>query len=215
MTTWHTPHLSKSTKLSSCVRVPHCGPSLRLLLRYEHLCRNELADAVRETAEPWQQCDTCCSCRHAWYSNMTSPLKRSMYTLLRHTLCVQACSLPVCMQRALIGLSPNTCTQVDQLLAVQFREDMVRLIDHVGRKAPRRQTILVSATLNEKVLSALSLSYTDPASYTEYSTTLYSTSARGSCLAICSQASMIEVMSGFDIIGEGKGCADPTLAVDM
>ncbi|CAL5224194.1 g6836 [Coccomyxa viridis] len=42
--------------------------------------------------------------------------------------------------------------EVDQLLAVQFREDMVRLIDHVGRKAPRRQTLLVSATLNEKVL---------------------------------------------------------------
>ena len=41
--------------------------------------------------------------------------------------------------------------QVDQLLAVQFREDMVRLVDHVGRKAPRRQTLLVSATLNEKV----------------------------------------------------------------
>ena len=45
--------------------------------------------------------------------------------------------------------------QVDQLLAVQFREDMVRLIDHVGRKAPRRQTLLVSATLNEKVLHTI------------------------------------------------------------
>ena len=45
--------------------------------------------------------------------------------------------------------------QVDQLLAVQFREDMVRLVDHVGRKAPGpRQTILVSATLNDKVRSA-------------------------------------------------------------
>jgi len=28
----------------------------------------------------------------------------------------------------------------------------VRLIDHVGRRTPRRQTILVSATLNDKVL---------------------------------------------------------------
>ncbi len=48
--------------------------------------------------------------------------------------------------------SLHACAQVDQLLAVQFREDMVRLIDHVGRRAPRRQTILVSATLNDKVL---------------------------------------------------------------
>ena len=48
--------------------------------------------------------------------------------------------------------------QVDQLLAVQFREDMVRLVDHVGRKAPKRQTILVSATLNEKVCKIFSIS---------------------------------------------------------
>lgn len=32
---------------------------------------------------------------------------------------------------------------------------MVRLVDHVGRKAPKRQTILVSATLNEKVCGLL------------------------------------------------------------
>ena len=41
--------------------------------------------------------------------------------------------------------------QVDQLLAVQFREDMVRIVEQVGRKAPGpRQTLLVSATLNDK-----------------------------------------------------------------
>ena len=57
--------------------------------------------------------------------------------------------------QALCVLHLGTCMQVDQLLAVQFREDMVRLIDHVGRKAPRRQTLLVSATLNEKVLHTI------------------------------------------------------------
>lgn len=41
---------------------------------------------------------------------------------------------------------------MDQLLAVQFREDMVRIVEHVGRKAPNgRQTILVSATLTHNV----------------------------------------------------------------
>lgn len=41
---------------------------------------------------------------------------------------------------------------MDQLLAVQFREDMVRIVEHVGRKAPTgRQTILVSATLTHNV----------------------------------------------------------------
>lgn len=46
----------------------------------------------------------------------------------------------------------HMCVQVDQLLAVQFREDMVRITEHVGRRAPGgRQTILVSATLNQKV----------------------------------------------------------------
>ena len=45
-------------------------------------------------------------------------------------------------------------TQVDQLLAVQFREDMVRIVEQVGRKAPGpRQTLLVSATLNDKARS--------------------------------------------------------------
>ncbi|KAK9918238.1 hypothetical protein WJX75_002476 [Coccomyxa subellipsoidea] len=43
--------------------------------------------------------------------------------------------------------------EVDQLLAVQFREDMTRLTEHVGRKASNgRQTILVSATLTQNVL---------------------------------------------------------------
>ena len=59
------------------------------------------------------------------------------------------CSLDLVLR---VGHTP---LQVDQLLAVQFREDMVRLVDHVGRKAPeKRQTILVSATLNEKVLAS-------------------------------------------------------------
>lgn len=35
---------------------------------------------------------------------------------------------------------------------MQFREDMVRIVEHVGRKAPTgRQTILVSATLTHSV----------------------------------------------------------------
>ena len=42
--------------------------------------------------------------------------------------------------------------QVDQLLAVQFQEDMSRLVQHCGRRAPGgRQTLLVSATLTPKV----------------------------------------------------------------
>jgi hypothetical protein len=41
--------------------------------------------------------------------------------------------------------------QVDQLLAPQFREDLVRLDQHVGRRVEgQRQTILVSATLSDK-----------------------------------------------------------------
>ena len=41
---------------------------------------------------------------------------------------------------------------MDQLLAVQFREDMARLTEHVGRRAPGgRQTLLVSATLTPNV----------------------------------------------------------------
>ncbi|EIE21911.1 P-loop containing nucleoside triphosphate hydrolase protein [Coccomyxa subellipsoidea C-169] len=43
--------------------------------------------------------------------------------------------------------------EVDQLLAVQFREDMTRLTEHVGRKCPAgRQTILVSATLTQNAV---------------------------------------------------------------
>ena len=51
-------------------------------------------------------------------------------------------------------LSMVACVQVDQLLAPQFREDLVRLDQQVGRKVQgRRQTVLVSATLSEKANS--------------------------------------------------------------
>lgn len=45
--------------------------------------------------------------------------------------------------------------EVDQLLAPQFREAMVRIHEHVGKKFDhgKRQTIIVSATLTPKVLS--------------------------------------------------------------
>jgi hypothetical protein len=50
------------------------------------------------------------------------------------------------------ALPRGCCRQVDQLLAVQFREDMARLTEHVGARAPGgRQTILVSATLTPNV----------------------------------------------------------------
>lgn len=40
---------------------------------------------------------------------------------------------------------------MDQLLAPQFREDLVRLDQQVGRRVEgQRQTILVSATLSDK-----------------------------------------------------------------
>ncbi|PRW51077.1 DEAD-box ATP-dependent RNA helicase mitochondrial [Chlorella sorokiniana] len=43
--------------------------------------------------------------------------------------------------------------EVDQLLAPQFREEMVRICEHTGKKAPGgRQTLLVSATLTPRVL---------------------------------------------------------------
>lgn len=43
--------------------------------------------------------------------------------------------------------------EVDQLLAPQFREEMVRITEHTGKKvASGRQTILVSATLSPQVL---------------------------------------------------------------
>ncbi|KAK9822465.1 hypothetical protein WJX81_005408 [Elliptochloris bilobata] len=45
--------------------------------------------------------------------------------------------------------------EVDQLLAVQFQEDMTRLVQHCGRRAEGgRQTLLVSATLTPKVVTA-------------------------------------------------------------
>jgi hypothetical protein len=53
---------------------------------------------------------------------------------------------------AILTTAGAVCAQVDQLLAVQFREDMTRLTEHVGRKASNgRQTILVSATLTQNV----------------------------------------------------------------
>ena len=51
------------------------------------------------------------------------------------------------------GASVLQHAQVDQLLAVQFQEDMNRLVQHCGRRAQGgRQTLLVSATLTPKVL---------------------------------------------------------------
>lgn len=64
---------------------------------------------------------------------------------------------PACATRVMRPLRAHLtedCTgvQVDQLLAPQFREDVVRLEQHVGRKAEAgRQTVLVSATLSDKV----------------------------------------------------------------
>lgn len=47
--------------------------------------------------------------------------------------------------------------QVDQLLAPHFREDMIRLEQHVGKSIPEgRQTLIVSATLSDKVSTLLS-----------------------------------------------------------
>ena len=58
-----------------------------------------------------------------------------------------------CNCRGYVSQRVALAVQVDQLLAPQFREDVVRLEQHVGRKAePGRQTILVSATLSDKVL---------------------------------------------------------------
>jgi len=59
-------------------------------------------------------------------------------------------------------LLSHTCAvlvldEVDQLLAPQFREDLVRLDQQVGRRVEgQRQTILVSATLSDKVLAQCS-----------------------------------------------------------
>ena len=42
--------------------------------------------------------------------------------------------------------------QVDELLQTQFREAMQRIVDHCGkRREGGRQTVLVSATLSDKV----------------------------------------------------------------
>lgn len=46
------------------------------------------------------------------------------------------------------------CLQVDQLLEYHFEEDMTRLTQHCGKKLKGgRQTIIVSATLKDKVPS--------------------------------------------------------------
>ena len=51
-----------------------------------------------------------------------------------------------------IGLSIGPVLQVDQLLEYHFEEDMMRLTQHCGKKLPGGgQTIIVSATLTEKV----------------------------------------------------------------
>lgn len=54
--------------------------------------------------------------------------------------------------------------EVDQLLAPQFREEMVRVTEHTGKKvALGRQTILVSATLSPQVLLLCQSWCPDPA----------------------------------------------------
>ena len=57
------------------------------------------------------------------------------------------------VQRCIRAWPESSCRlQVDQLLAVQFQEDMNRLVQHCGRRAQGgRQTLLVSATLTPKV----------------------------------------------------------------
>ena len=47
--------------------------------------------------------------------------------------------------------------EIDQLLAPQFREEMVRITEHTGKKfEPKRQTVAVSATMTARVLSMCS-----------------------------------------------------------
>lgn len=43
--------------------------------------------------------------------------------------------------------------EIDQLLAPQFREDMVRITEHTGKKCTARQTVIVSATMTARVLA--------------------------------------------------------------
>lgn len=43
--------------------------------------------------------------------------------------------------------------EIDQLLAPQFREDMVRITEHTGKKCASRQTVVVSATITARVLA--------------------------------------------------------------
>ena len=47
--------------------------------------------------------------------------------------------------------------EIDQLLAPQFREDMVRITEHTGKRCPGgRQTVVVSATMTSRVLAMCS-----------------------------------------------------------
>jgi superfamily II DNA/RNA helicase len=53
--------------------------------------------------------------------------------------------------------------EIDQLLAPQFREDMVRITEHTGKKyGPGRQTVAVSATMTARVLAMCSPWCPDP-----------------------------------------------------
>ena len=62
-----------------------------------------------------------------------------------------------CLWESLLMGVGMECFQVDQLLAPQYREELVRLDQHVGRKAEgSRQTIIVSATLSDKVTHSAS-----------------------------------------------------------
>ena len=58
---------------------------------------------------------------------------------------------------------PPSHPQADQLLAPQFREEVVRLAEHCGRRVPGgRQTVLVSATMTQKVATQYARWCPDP-----------------------------------------------------
>ena len=53
--------------------------------------------------------------------------------------------------------------EIDQLLAPQFREDMVRITEHTGKRCPGgRQTVVVSATMTSRVLAMCNPWCSDP-----------------------------------------------------
>ena len=68
-------------------------------------------------------------------------------------------SVPKSSPRGCKGVYRCLCVlflQVDQLLEYHFEEDMTRLTQHCGKKLKGgRQTIIVSATLKDKVLPPL------------------------------------------------------------